>query len=722
MSGARANRLDRDQSSQAPHKTPSKLPGLGNRLRQLLLAPLSRHKPDSHSRPAPSEKMTVDNPIRDVEQDLLSRGHVAERFVEDILALDLREGAVVGVVGPWGSGKTSFVNLTKAQLAERQVPVLDFNPWMFSGTAELVDRFFIEICQQLKMRPGLKKLGSQIEHYMGTFPGLVGGTSRVLAKLLQGSDLRGKVTSTLEQFEQPIAVIIDDIDRLSTKEIQDVFRLVRMTGRFPNLVYVLAFDRQRVEKALNEDGVPGRDYLEKIVQWSTDLPAIPREHLRHLLLSALDQALTGIEGLGEIDDDAWVDILEDVVRPLIRNIRDVRRYVASVRTSARALAGDVQLADVLGLEAIRTFLPNVYSRLHPIADVLTASDEFDLNSDLRSEERRARLNDLIESDSDRQELIKSMLSHLFPTTAIYLDEVSFGWNPSKQWLRDRRVARLEVLRLYLERIESDKLGVFSHAEAAWAVMSDGPALDDYLRQLDEGQLQDVIASLETFEDDFTCLHATPGVTVLLNLLPDMPVRERGFLEPDTEHVVSRVVYRLIRSVGDAQHVQTVVEDILPQLTALGAKLRLIEIVGHRESGGQGLVSTEAASSMERQWRNEVRAASTEDLRRERDLLDIVLAVERDRHQSEPNACFDLRAMTVPLLSSARSEAQIASGYRVVRDPRLPWDLLVNLYGDEASLRESVEASVPVNEREKEVVELARKYLSGWRPERIPRRA
>ena len=656
VSGASGSRLDREQPPQPHHSPSSKLSGLGNTLRQLLLAPLSRRKRDSHSCPAPSVRMTVDNPIRGVEQDLLSRGHVAEGFVEDILSLDLREGAVVGVVGPWGSGKTSFVNLTKAQLTTRQVPVLDFNPWMFSGTAELVDRFFIEICQQLKMSPGLKKLGSQIEHYMGTFPGLVGGTSRALAKLLQGSDLRSKITSTLEQFEQPIAVVIDDIDRLSTKEIRDIFGLVRITGRFPNLLYILAFDRLRVEKALDEDGVPGRDYLEKIVQWSTDLPAIPREHLRTVLLDALDEALTDIEVLGEFDDDAWVGILEEVIRPLVRNIRDVRRYVASVRSSARALAGEVQLADVLGLEAIRTFLPNVFARLHPIADVLTASDELDLNSDLRSEERRAQLEDLIESDAERQDLIKSMLSHLFPTTRTYLDQVSFGWNPSKQWLRDRRVARLEVLRLYLERIESDKLGTFSHAEAAWAVMSDGPAFDDYLRQLDEGQLQDVIGSLETFEDDFACQHASPGVPVLLNLLPDMPARERGFLEPDTELVVSRVIYRLIRSVGDAQHVRPVVEDILPQLTSLGAKLRLIEIVGHRESIGHGLVSTETAAGLERQWRDEIRAASTESLRRERDLLRIVLAVNRDRDQSEPGACLDLRALTMPILTSARSEA------------------------------------------------------------------
>ncbi|MBM7331832.1 hypothetical protein JS562_54830 [Agrobacterium sp. S2] len=42
----------------------------------------------------------------------------------------------------------------------------------------------------------------------------------------------------------------DDIDRLTTGEIRDIFKLVRLTASFPNVVYILAFDRARVEQAL----------------------------------------------------------------------------------------------------------------------------------------------------------------------------------------------------------------------------------------------------------------------------------------------------------------------------------------------------------------------------------------------------------------------------------------------------------------------------------------
>ncbi len=58
----------------------------------------------------------------------------------------------------------------------------------------------------------------------------------------------------LSQLDKPIVIVLDDIDRLSTNEIREVFKLVRLTASFPNIIYVLAFDRLRVELALQEQG------------------------------------------------------------------------------------------------------------------------------------------------------------------------------------------------------------------------------------------------------------------------------------------------------------------------------------------------------------------------------------------------------------------------------------------------------------------------------------
>ncbi len=233
----------------------------------------------------------ADNPIQDARDDSLGREVGAKVFAGQVLALDVSEGVVVGVLGAWGSGKSSFVNLARDEFAAA-ADVLDFNPWMFSGAEQLVESFFTELAAQLKLRPGLAEIGDDLADYGEAFAGLgwvplAGpwiergrGSAKLLAKLLsrkrEGTGgRRKKLSAALAGLERPIVVVLDDIDRLSTGEIRDVFRLVRLTASFPNIVYLLAFDRSRVETALAEQGVPGRDYLEKILQVAIDLPAVP---------------------------------------------------------------------------------------------------------------------------------------------------------------------------------------------------------------------------------------------------------------------------------------------------------------------------------------------------------------------------------------------------------------------------------------------------------------
>ena len=251
-----------------------------------------------------------DSPIRRIEDDALSRAGAARSFAEQVLVLDVTEGIVVGVLGPWGSGKTSFVNLARAEFDRVGTPILDINPWMFSGAQQLVESFFVELSAQLRVRPDLSEVAKDLEEYGEAFSGtawlpLVGPwiergreATRVLAKVLQRrkegiAGRRRRLEKALAKLDKPIVVVLDDIDRLSSSEIRDVFKLVRLTASFPNIIYVVAFDRNRVEEALVEQGVPGRDYLEKILQVAVDIPAIPKEVLSRQVSSAIDGCAWG---------------------------------------------------------------------------------------------------------------------------------------------------------------------------------------------------------------------------------------------------------------------------------------------------------------------------------------------------------------------------------------------------------------------------------------------
>jgi predicted KAP-like P-loop ATPase len=152
------------------------------------------------------------------------------------MTLDASRGLVVGVLGAWGSGKTSFINLARPEFTERATAVIDFNPWMFSGSA-LIDAFFIEISAQLKVKPGLSSVGESLENYGEVLSGfgwvpfvgpwvdrvrlVAGSTGKLMKKRRGGSqDARRKISTVLTKLEKPIVVILDDVDRLSTAEIR----------------------------------------------------------------------------------------------------------------------------------------------------------------------------------------------------------------------------------------------------------------------------------------------------------------------------------------------------------------------------------------------------------------------------------------------------------------------------------------------------------------------
>ncbi len=643
-----------------------------------------------------------DNPIRRPEDDALGRVVVARAFAQQVLRLDTTEGVVVGVLGAWGSGKTSFVNLARIEFQQAGVPILDFNPWMFSGTEQLVESFFVELAAQLRVREDLAQLGKDLEEYGESFSGLawlpfVGpwiergrGTAKILGKLLQirregVGGRRNKLENALTELRAPIVVVLDDIDRLSTSEIRDIFKLVRLTASFPNIIYVVAFDRARVEEALAEQGVPGRDYLEKILQVAIDLPAIPDHVLVRQIFLAVDNALEHIENHGPFDEQVWLDVFLEVIRPLFRNVRDIRRYAAAIHGTIVVLEGQIALVDVLALEAVRIFLPDVFMQMHSAIDGLTKISDSFIGGQGDPPHLSEQIEGLIEAGGMNEKVVRAMINRLFPAGARHIGGSHYGSDWQSRWLRDRRIAHHDILRLYLERIVGEGLKAFLDAEKARAYLDNRNDLDQYLRSLEAERLQDVIASLEAFEDEFAPEHVVPATIVLLNLLPDLPQRQRGMFEYNTRLVVTRVTYRLLRSLSEQGEVEESVRQILPELNSLSSKMELITEVGYRDGEGHELVSEAFAVELETAWREEVQSATDDDLATDKSLLSVLLKVKRELDPEEGELEIgNLPQLTLTLLRSARGDvlSQAMDSRAVRRSPRLAWEALIELFGDE----------------------------------------
>lgn len=686
-----------------------------------------------------SIKITGDNPIALPEEDTIGRNSFAQSFSKQVLSLDTSKGSVVGVLGAWGSGKTSFINLARNELNQDNITILDFNPWMFSGTEQLMQSFFSELSAQLRLRPDLNDVGEVIGTYGDLFTGMgwlpiIGPwierghkATEVISKVLQGRKEgvgahRKKIEDVLTKLDKRIIVVIDDIDRLSTAEIRDIFKLVRLTANFPNIIYIVAFDRIRVENALNEEGINGRDYLEKILQVAIDIPPIPYQILSTQILTAVDNAIQDIEKAGPFDKQIWPDIFVEIIRPLIRTMRDVRRYAVNIRGTVASLGGEVALTDVLALETIRIFMPDVFKLLHSSIDALTTTDDHILGYSRNADNPlKAKIEKLIEV-GDNSNVVKDMICRLFPAARRHIENNSYGAEWKKEWLRERRVAHEDILRLYLEHYAGDHFKAFLHAEKAQLFMDNRELFDYYLRSLDASEITDVITALEAYEDQYKSESVEPASIVLLNLLHTLPDNRVNMFDYDVRIKVERVVYRLIRSLKEPDLIESVVKSILPEITTLSAKFDLISMVGHIEGQGHKLISVEAAKQLEGTWAIEVKAASDDILLKEPDLLRVLLRAKRYLTESgEQMVISDTAELTLAVIKSSQSEAmsQAIDSRAVRKETRLAWDALIELYGDEDILKNSIDqAKDSASVDDKEIIELADKYKNGWRPERF----
>ena len=374
----------------------------------------------------------------------------------------------------------------------------EFNPWLFSGSDQLVGQFFSELSTELQLRD-LDKIGKAWEEYgdaltggqsqvgsLGAIMKLIGRCLRRRQRGATGS--RDRIRNILQRRTKPIVVVLDDVDRLSTSEIRAIFRLVRLTANFPNLIYIVVCDRLHVERALEEKGLLGRDYLKKIIQFPYDLPELPRQRFRGQILGTINDVLRSDQHSYPVGSKIASGVRDRIIQPLVVNMRDLRQYAASLHGTLVSVDGRVALDDLLALEATRLFMPDVFMRLPGALNTLTfrptelerevevqeyienRSEQVDAKAISRLVDRcKEAVDELIKLAGNSGEVAEGLVDELFPAASgirhLSDEEVNkrvleMFTNPNEhgeKQLKEGRVAHHEVLRFYLERVASGDL-------------------------------------------------------------------------------------------------------------------------------------------------------------------------------------------------------------------------------------------------------------------------
>jgi len=319
-----------------------------------------------------------DNPIEDIDSDLLGRKRYAEEIAERIVNTKNENSFALGVVGSWGTGKTSFLELIKSSLNEDELLILDYNPWNITGNNSIASNFFESFSIELEKYSS--RLSNVIQAYSSKltkssknfFLTAVAEWFNLLSNRSKDS-LYDEINSQLKEIDKQIIIFLDDLDRLDDKEIIEVVKLIRNSANFYRTFFIASYDREYLMNAIKKINQSNyQSFLEKIFQIEITLPRFEEDIIFKELEDSLKRILSEADyqnllaELNKIDHNSiyrssFVDFRSiNIPKYYLETLRDVTRFINLFSISYSQLKGEVYVRDLFYLEILRLKHPNIH--------------------------------------------------------------------------------------------------------------------------------------------------------------------------------------------------------------------------------------------------------------------------------------------------------------------------------------------------------------------------
>lgn len=580
---------------------------------------------------------STDRPIETGEQDLLGRASFSKQLGKAMYEYNGKDGLVIGLFGKWGTGKTSVINMAVNEITElaknneNRPIIMKFAPWNYSDKDNLISMFFQSLKNKINVQDNeeLKnKVGKALSDYAGAFDALAlvpvvgSGVAAILKTLAQaeGTSLMecADLDETKEILEKAlinagkkIIIVIDDIDRLANSQIRDVFQLVKQVADFPNVIYLLAMDREVVRRALTDvHNIDGNEYLEKIIQVPFELPELKKSKLHNIFLNKLDQIINDFSDKVVWDTDYWSSVFRNCVEPYINTLRDVNRMINTFQFRYGMLYKEIALEDMVGMTTLEVLEPELYKWICNNKEAVCGGFMHGLlsHSSNKPDYRNLYYNEFKSLGID-PDLAISCVSTMFPVFANDVSRYPYSYQPTLSIRSRMRIAYEERFDLYF-MFDLDDIKVSRSIINASIYEFDRDVLSKIIEKInEEGNIVYFLEEIRSLVDKIPYKRLELIASVLLGLQEEFKEENSEKLfalsaSDIAEYLMEDIIDRLKTEEEKYGIICSVIENI--DITGLGIMTRFINrielaygrLAGNSEEKDKQIISLEHLKKLE----------------------------------------------------------------------------------------------------------------------------
>ncbi|OFX26006.1 MAG: hypothetical protein A2033_10755 [Bacteroidetes bacterium GWA2_31_9] len=314
-----------------------------------------------------------DNPIENTDDDKIGYDDLVKRITGNVLHDIYNKSFTIGIVGPWGNGKSSLIKLVQNKIKEnkpKNIVEINFYPFLNHNDEDIITEFF-------------KSLSSKLEKYDGSLSKQLFGYADKLIQLYKKGDIKyfldkhislnsntpaynlyEEINSILKKINKKIIVYIDDLDRLNEKEIIQVLKLIRNTANFNNTVFIVAMDKKYVVDALkNSKDFQNERFVDKFFQLEVYLPEIKKSILLDLFEKLIFDS-NEIEPKVKEKIKIALTRKETLFRYYISNIRDVKKLANQLIFENTFINDEINYTDFINFIFLKTHYPKFIQSLN----------------------------------------------------------------------------------------------------------------------------------------------------------------------------------------------------------------------------------------------------------------------------------------------------------------------------------------------------------------------